>query len=201
MTNQRKIQKNATRERLKKIAQALFESQGIEATNTRSISKAANVAVGTFFSHYPDKLSLVKELFFETLDHALENAADHYQETPHPVHYFEYFACVLLEVYANHNESARMVLLDSIIQGGHYSHQVKVLYTRSVDKYVKVGVNEEVAQVFAENMCANFLQVTMSLLAAQPVPIDKAKQKLTTLNRPFSASYQSALAAHQKHRT
>ena len=44
-------------------ALALFVSQGFHATSTASIAKAAGVATGTLFHHFPSKDSIINHLF------------------------------------------------------------------------------------------------------------------------------------------
>ncbi|WP_191599959.1 TetR/AcrR family transcriptional regulator [Marinomonas algicola] len=200
MSDQRKKKKLATRELIKLTAKASFSEKGIAATNTRFISKACGLAVGTFFSHFPDKLSLVKELFFEDMDTALKSASDAtYVESSHPVIFFEFYADILFRFYGSHIEATHLVLMDSLLKGGFFTKQMQVLQAKAMYKYCSVGVDERVAQVFCENIVSNFLHVLLSELASSEFVPDNAKQKLSALNKPFSISYQSAVAANTRH--
>ena len=51
--------KEATRKRILDASQKLFARQGFEATTTRDIARAANIAVGTLFNYFPTKESVV----------------------------------------------------------------------------------------------------------------------------------------------
>ena len=64
----RQQQKANTRAKIKTIAKHAFLTQGIESTSTRYLSDKAGIAVGTLFVHFPDKLSLVKDIFFDEMD-------------------------------------------------------------------------------------------------------------------------------------
>jgi AcrR family transcriptional regulator len=46
-------------------ALALFVNQGFHATSTASIAKAAGVATGTLFHHFPSKNSIINQLFLD----------------------------------------------------------------------------------------------------------------------------------------
>jgi AcrR family transcriptional regulator len=51
--------KEATRKRILEASQKLFARQGFEATTTRDIAHASNIAVGTLFNYFPTKESVV----------------------------------------------------------------------------------------------------------------------------------------------
>ena len=199
MNSLRQKKKLVTRERIKSTAKKFFIEKGVAATNTRAISKECGVAVGTFFSHFPDKLSLIKELFFEEMDLALQNSADEsYIESRHPVTFFEFYTDILFSFYGNNIESTHLVLMDSLINGGFFTQQMQVLQGKSIDKFCKVGVDRSVAQVFCENMAANFLHVLLGELSNSHYSAQNAQQRLTELNKPFFVSYQSALSSFNR---
>ncbi|MHC6528215.1 TetR/AcrR family transcriptional regulator [Vibrio proteolyticus] len=50
-----------TRERILQAAWQLFAESGYEETTTRQIARQAGVADGTVFSHFPNKLTLLRE--------------------------------------------------------------------------------------------------------------------------------------------
>jgi AcrR family transcriptional regulator len=60
--------KNATRQRILKVAQERFADQGFEATTTRDIASAARIAVGTLFNYFPTKEAIVERLVTEAYD-------------------------------------------------------------------------------------------------------------------------------------
>ncbi len=53
--------------RLLQAGLELFASQGTERVNTNSIARRAGLAVGTFYSHFPDKYALLREIELRTL--------------------------------------------------------------------------------------------------------------------------------------
>src|SRR4051812_10374169 len=52
--------KNATRARILEVAQGQFAQRGFEATTTRDIARAAQIATGTLFNYFPTKESIVE---------------------------------------------------------------------------------------------------------------------------------------------
>lgn len=50
--------KQATEKAIKAAARKLFVRKGLEATNTREIARAADIAVGTLFNYFPSKEAL-----------------------------------------------------------------------------------------------------------------------------------------------
>jgi AcrR family transcriptional regulator len=59
--------KEATRERILDAALELFRRQGFEATTTRDIAQAAEIATGTLFNYFDTKESLLASLAGEAL--------------------------------------------------------------------------------------------------------------------------------------
>ena len=70
----RQLQKEETRKIIKETAYSLFEKDGYEMTTMRSLAKAAGVGVGTIFSHFPDKLSLLAAALLEDVNQSVEQA-------------------------------------------------------------------------------------------------------------------------------
>lgn len=65
-------EKNATRKRIIDSAVALFRSEGFDATTTRDIARAAEIATGTLFNYFETKEALVAALAAEALSRAHE---------------------------------------------------------------------------------------------------------------------------------
>ena len=55
------------RERLLAAGLAQFAQHGTERVNTNTIAKRARVGIGTFYSHFPDKYALLREIELRTL--------------------------------------------------------------------------------------------------------------------------------------
>ncbi|MDJ0676552.1 MAG: helix-turn-helix domain-containing protein [Calothrix sp. MO_167.B42] len=51
-----------TRDRILQAAQRLFAAQGFDGTTTRDLAKAASVAEGTLFRHFPNKKAILIEV-------------------------------------------------------------------------------------------------------------------------------------------
>ena len=60
-------EKEATRERIEAAALELFRTRGFEATTTRDIAKAAQIATGTLFNYFAAKEAIVAALAEEGL--------------------------------------------------------------------------------------------------------------------------------------
>src|ERR1043166_6631559 len=57
--------KTATRKRIMEVAQELFARNGFDATTTRDIARAADIAVGTLFNYFATKEAIVESLISE----------------------------------------------------------------------------------------------------------------------------------------
>src|SRR5262245_52309292 len=62
--------KSATRQRILAVAEELFRTKGFEATTTRDIARAAEIATGTLFNYFATKEAIVTELAAESLSRA-----------------------------------------------------------------------------------------------------------------------------------
>ena len=194
MPNSRQQQKANTRSKLKQVAKASFLKQGIEATNTRAISAQAEVAVGTFFAHFPDKMTLIKEIFFDEMDASLHQSANELSATPkpHPCDFLYHYSHNLFDFYLEYREFTLLVLGQSLLQKGFFQTQLQVLTQGVMQRFDAVGVDETSSRIFAENMVANFQQVLLDMLASQADTKTAWLTRLLQLNRPFEHMYQTA---------
>lgn len=67
----------ATRQRLRDAAWAVFRAQGIEGTTVRAIAAAADCAVGGLYTYYPNKDSLLEDLTLSALAELGREVAAH----------------------------------------------------------------------------------------------------------------------------
>jgi len=74
--------KNATRQRILEVAQKQFAKQGFEATTTRDIARAAQIAVGTLFNYFPTKEAIVEHLVGEAFANASAGLAVESAQSP-----------------------------------------------------------------------------------------------------------------------
>jgi AcrR family transcriptional regulator len=63
--------KRATRRAILEAAQRLFAEQGFEATTTRDIARAAEIASGTLFNYFPTKEAIVASMASEAIGDGL----------------------------------------------------------------------------------------------------------------------------------
>lgn len=188
----RQQQKANTQSRIKAIAKQAFLSQGIEATSTRYLSDQAGIAVGTLFVHFPDKLSLVKDIFFDEMDTALRATALAQKACASPIDYLLQTAHMLFEFYDDYAEFTRQVLLDSLSNGGFHTSQMLVITEGICQRFKHVGVDEKTASIFTENMVSNYWFVILSNMP-KGVLGGAAINQLKRLNLPFEISYKNAL--------
>ena len=66
----------ATRQKLESVALDLFVKKGVLATTIKDIAKAADVAEGTLYRHYPSKEELATELYIRAYQHLYEDLRD-----------------------------------------------------------------------------------------------------------------------------
>lgn len=72
--NRRERRKERTVRRIEDAAWRLFQTQGYEATSTREIADAADIAAGTLFNYFPEKRSLLIHLMRKRIDEAASRA-------------------------------------------------------------------------------------------------------------------------------
>jgi AcrR family transcriptional regulator len=73
--------RNATRERIIKVAAKLFAKKGWDSTTTRGIAAAAGIANGTLFNYFDSKEAIVAELISEALAQAQQEILKRDDET------------------------------------------------------------------------------------------------------------------------
>jgi AcrR family transcriptional regulator len=73
--------KTATRQRILEVAEELFRTKGFEATTTRDIAQASEIATGTLFNYFATKEAIVTELAAESLERARGEFDKHAGET------------------------------------------------------------------------------------------------------------------------
>lgn len=188
----RQQQKANTRSKIKIIAKQAFLTQGIEATSTRYLSEQAGVAVGTLFVHFPDKLALVKDIFFDEMDAALRAAVVDQKPSSSPIDYLLQMAQALFDFYDKFAEFTRQVLLDSLANGGFHTHQMTVISDGIIKRFKQVGVDDKTACIFAENMIANYWFVLLNGVPKGELG-QTAIDQLQRMNLPFDVSYRNAL--------
>lgn len=190
----RQQQKHNTRHSIKAVAKEAFLKHGIETTNTREISAKCGVAVGTFFSHFPDKMALVKEIFFEEMDLNLTASLNHLlaETDATPCEFIDEFALELFGFYLEHRQYALLILGEGVFDKGFFHTQLQGIKENIKHRFQKIEVDEESALIFAENMSANFQYVLLDMLASTSINKTPWLRRLQQLNLPFAHIYQNA---------
>lgn len=192
----RRVQQKAnTRAKIKQVAKQAFFQQGVEVTTTREISRLAGVAVGTFFVHFPDKLDLVKEIYFDALDETLSASVGQHQPTKSPTEYLSQIVSTLFPFYEKYDEFTRVIMMDSVLNGGFHSQQIASIKQGVAKRFEAVGVDTKTASIFSENMTANYWLVFMECLPTKSFTSPAVLQRLETLNLPFKVSFDNAAKA------
>jgi len=75
-TSRRERRKTETLRRIEETGWELFRTRGYEATSTRDIAEAADIAAGTLFNYFPEKRGLLIHLMQREVDRALSRAFD-----------------------------------------------------------------------------------------------------------------------------
>jgi AcrR family transcriptional regulator len=68
LTSRRARRKEETLRRIEEAGWKLFTTRGYEATSTREIAEAADIAAGTLFNYFPEKRSLLIHLMQRQID-------------------------------------------------------------------------------------------------------------------------------------
>ncbi len=72
--------KQATEKAIKAAARKLFVRKGLEATSTREIAKAADIAVGTLFNYFPSKEALAIAIASEAFAAGRARATERFEK-------------------------------------------------------------------------------------------------------------------------
>lgn len=72
--NRRERRKEETLRRIEAAGWELFTARGFEATSTREIADAADIAAGTLFNYFPEKRALLIHLMQRRIDAAVDQA-------------------------------------------------------------------------------------------------------------------------------
>ncbi|MDH3726838.1 MAG: TetR/AcrR family transcriptional regulator, partial [Myxococcales bacterium] len=72
--SRRARRKEETLRRIEEAGWRLFTNHGYEATSTREIADAADIAAGTLFNYFPEKRSLLIHLMQQQIDRAANSA-------------------------------------------------------------------------------------------------------------------------------
>jgi AcrR family transcriptional regulator len=130
--------KAATRQRLLRVAQLEMANRGIPATAVLDITEAADVALGTFYNHFPSKEALLDVLASQLADELsarLEDTSSTASDEP------EALACFVFQVMAwfeEDNDRAAFVVEMGLRHGTLRDHFGRLLYD-TVEQGISAG--------------------------------------------------------------
>lgn len=136
----RQEQKQATRQKLLDCAQSLFSEHGYKQVSTRQIAISAGVSTGTLFSHFKDKHTLTKELFFARLDTLLTNKQ--LTTDKGALLFFEQQTLLLYQFYDQDRDMAQAFLKNAIFEVDFFNQQLQN-FSANLAKLLRVELPEE----------------------------------------------------------
>ena len=116
----RSIQKEETRRIILDSARILFNELGFKKTSTRAIAKMACVGVGTVFSHFPDKPSLLIAALLDDLAYTQEEALKTLHEDSSVCEKFLHLSQYYYSYYAKRPDLSRILLKEMWFVSGKW---------------------------------------------------------------------------------
>ena len=186
----RSIQKEETRRIILESSRVLFNELGFEKTSTRAIAENAGVGVGTVFSHFLDKQSLLIAALLDDLaciqEEALKTLPANLCVSEQFIHLSKYF----YSYYAKHPDLSRTLLKEMWFASGDWgerllsqAHQF-VLFLNTILEEAKQ--KEEIRPETDTMLCAraffsNYLNVLFEGLSEAEINTDKMIDMLRSL--------------------
>lgn len=115
--SRRARRKEETLRRIEEAGWRLFTTRGYEATSTREIAEAADIASGTFFNYFPEKRSLLIHLMQRQIDAAIGQAFDTMQPSTLDRELTHVFAA-LTQCYARERRLSRVFIKELLFTDG-----------------------------------------------------------------------------------
>ncbi|MEM5790061.1 MAG: TetR/AcrR family transcriptional regulator, partial [Syntrophobacteraceae bacterium] len=146
--SRRQLQKEETRKIIRETAYSLFEKEGYEETTMRSLAKAAGVGLGTIFSHFPDKSSLLAAAFLDDLDQIVEQA---FSSLPDEgiIEQLEHIVREIYEFYAKRPNFSRTMISRLFFLQGPYGKDLENQLSNFLSKieslFQKAKFNNEIS--------------------------------------------------------
>lgn len=117
---------NNTEQRILDAAWSLFVKEGFSDTSTRQISAASNIAVGTLFNYFPDKVAILEgcleNRFAEVLEHAKETDI-HRPARLKISHYAQYF----YQFYCTHHHFYKPLFSDRLFSESFQKQHIRLM--------------------------------------------------------------------------
>jgi len=116
--NRRARRKEETLRRIEEAGWRLFTSRGYEATSTREIAAAADIASGTLFNYFSEKRSLLIHLMQGRIDTALDEAFTTIPASTLEEELTHVFSA-LTDCYARERRLSRVFIKELLFTDGH----------------------------------------------------------------------------------
>lgn len=115
--NRRERRKEQTLGRIEEAAWTLFRTRGYEATSTREIADAADIAAGTLFNYFPEKRSLLIHLMQRKIDEAASRAFESIEPSTLEQELTQLFDA-LTQCYASERRLSRVFVKELLFTDG-----------------------------------------------------------------------------------
>lgn len=120
--SRRARRKEETLRRIEEAGWRLFTTRGYEATSTREIAAAADIAAGTLFNYFPEKRSLLIHLMRQRIDAAAREAFEGMAAGPLEQELSQVFAA-LTQCYARERRLSRVFIKELLFTDGEQRAQ------------------------------------------------------------------------------
>lgn len=117
-STRREQQKERTRVAIFEAAKTLFATRGYEGTSMRAVAEEANVAVGTIFVHFSDKLDLLTHVLYQDIEATLTEAFATLPSGVPALDRLHHLVLSLYGYYAGNLDLARTLLKHSMFEPG-----------------------------------------------------------------------------------
>ena len=128
--SRRARRKTETLRRIEEAGWHLFTTRGYEATSTREIAEAADIAAGTLFNYFPEKRSLLIHLMQRQIDGAVNRAFDTMTPSTLEGELSHVFAA-LTQCYAKERRLSRVFIKELLFTDGARSRGIGSMDVRS----------------------------------------------------------------------
>ena len=122
--NRRQTQKEETRKLIMENSRDLFNELGFDKTSTRAIALRAGVGVGTVFSHFPDKSSLLIAVLLDDLNATQADAMKSVPEKSPVCDRFLHLARFFYTYYAKRPDLSRTLLKELWFVKGEWGEKL-----------------------------------------------------------------------------
>lgn len=177
----RDIQKQETRNAILESARVLFNDRGYDKTSTRAIALAAGVGVGTIFSHFPDKPSLLIAALLDDLAKTQTAALKNFPENAPVCDKFLHLARYFYTYYSNRPDLSRTLLKEMWFAGGKWGRELVTQADQFISfvesMLVEAIENGEIRSQTDSRLCAraffsHYLNVLFAGLSQQDIDVD-----------------------------